>query len=109
MLFDKNKWGYVVAWEFRPKLGSETHFEEAYGPNGIWAQLFQQNDCFVATELSRDAMDPGRYLTLDFWNSKSAYEKFRSEHVADYAAIDTQCESLTELERELGQFERLDR
>jgi len=107
MLIDKNKWGYVIVWEFRPKPGSEKRFEEAYGANGIWAQMFQQSDGLVATELSRDAKDPGRYLTLDFWTSKSAYEKFRAEHAAGYAVLDAQCESLTEFERELGQFEKV--
>jgi hypothetical protein len=49
------------------------------------------------------------YLTLDFWESQSAYERFRAERSADYARIDAQCESLTEFEREVGQFEKLDR
>jgi len=103
------KWGYVIAWEFRPKAGAERPFEEAYGSNGIWAQLFQHSNGFVATELSRDSTDMKRYLTLDFWESKAAYEKFRAERAADYAAIDAQCGSLTEFERELGRFERVDR
>ena len=71
------------------------------------AQLFRQSDGFVCTELSRDRNDARRYLTLDFWESKSAYEKFRAERASDYAAIDAHCESLTEFERELGQFERV--
>ena len=83
-------------------------FEEAYGSDGIWAQLFQQGEGFVGTELSRDLKDARRYLTLDFWESNAAYEKFRMERVSDYAAIDARCESLSEFERELGQFERVD-
>jgi len=102
------KWAYVIAWEFRPKAGGERPFEEAYGSNGIWARLFRQGDGFVATELTRDCNDMTRYVTLDFWESKTAYEKFRAERAADYAAIDAQCESLTAFERELGRFERVE-
>jgi heme-degrading monooxygenase HmoA len=106
---DRRKWGFVIAWEFRPKAGVEPLFEAAYGPDGIWAQLFRQGEGFVATELSRDTKDARRYLTLDFWESKSAYERFRADRSAHYARNDAQCESLTEFEREVGQFERVDR
>jgi heme-degrading monooxygenase HmoA len=99
----------MVAWEFRPKPGAEQRFEEAYGADGIWAELFKQSEGFVATELSRDTEDPRRYLTLDFWESRAAYERFRAELAANYAAIDARCESLTEFERELGQFEKVGR
>jgi heme-degrading monooxygenase HmoA len=60
---------------------------------------------FVATELSRDIKDTRKYRTLDFWESKAAYENFRADRASDYAAIDAQYESLTEFEREIGQFE----
>lgn len=97
----------MIAWEFRPKAGAEPKFEEAYGQDGVWVQLFRQCKGFVATELSRDAKDARRYLTLDFWESRFAYEKFRTNRASDYAAIDALCESLTEFEREIGKFERV--
>ena len=101
------KWGFVIAWEFRPRAGVEQQFERAYGPEGIWARLFRQGEGFVATELNRDAQDARRYLTLDFWESRAAYERFRAEQSSDYIRIDAECENLTEFERELGQFERV--
>jgi heme-degrading monooxygenase HmoA len=104
----QKKWGYVIAWEFQPKVGAEQRFEELYRSDRIWAQLFQQGEGFVGTEHGRDHRDTRRYRTLDFWESKAAYEKFRMERVSHYAAMDARCESLTEFERELGQFERVD-
>ena len=98
---------YMIAWEFRPKSGAEGRFEAAYGPHGIWARFFKQSEGFIATELNRDLKDPGRYLTLDLWVSKAAYDNFRAHHAAEYQAIDAQCEALTEHEAELGRFERL--
>ena len=104
---DKGTWGYLIAWEFRPRAGAEDRFEKAYRPNGIWASFFAQGKGFIATELNRDLKDARRYLTLDFWASKEAYETFHNQHKSEYHAIDAQCEALTEQETELGRFERL--
>lgn len=106
---DNEMAGYLIVWEFRPKLGAEQAFEQAYGPRGVWARLFEQGDGFVTTELNRDVKDPKRYLTLDLWESKEAYERFHSQHRGEYRAIDAACEGLTEQETELGRFERLGR
>jgi heme-degrading monooxygenase HmoA len=104
---DMGRWNYMIAWEFRARTGAEADFERVYGPQGLWARLFEQGEGFVGTELNRDLKDPGRYLTLDFWISKDAYDRFRDQHRADYQTIDKQCEALTEREIELGRFERL--
>jgi heme-degrading monooxygenase HmoA len=101
------RWGYMIVWEFRPRKGAEAAFEDGYGAHGVWARLFERGAGFVGTELNRDLKDPSRYLTLDFWVSKEAYDAFRAACLAEYQAIDEQCESLTEYERELGRFERL--
>lgn len=103
----RQTWKYLIAWEFRPNVGAEQRFEEAYGPRGIWAQFFRQGEGFVGTELNRDLKDPGRYLTLDLWASKEAYERFRAEFGAEYKNMDARCEELTAHEAELGRFERL--
>jgi heme-degrading monooxygenase HmoA len=100
-------WRYVVVWEFRPRPGMETAFEHTYGPRGSWAQLFSKGKGFVATELNRDMKDSSRYLTLDFWESKDAYNAFRAKHADDYAAIDRECEALTWEEKQIGAFERV--
>jgi heme-degrading monooxygenase HmoA len=100
-------WGYVVVWEFRPRAGAETRFEEVYGPRGIWARLFATDEAFVATELNRDLKDCGRYLTLDFWRSKQAYDAFRAKHASEYEVIDRECEALTAEQKSVGAFERI--
>ena len=100
-------WGFVAVWEFRPKSGSEQPFLAAYGPEGIWARLFANGEGFISTELSRDTKDRGRYLTLDFWKSKAAYDHFRQTHEAEYQRIDAQCEALMAEERLIGYFERI--
>jgi heme-degrading monooxygenase HmoA len=101
-------WKYLIGWEFRVKPGLTAQFESLYGPKGVWAELFARSEGYVATELTRDHAEPGRYITLDFWTSREAYEEFRRQHLDEYQAIDSRCEELTESEVELGCFERLD-
>ena len=103
---ESNDWNYLMIWEFRPQVGSEKQFEEAYGPHGIWARLFARGDGFIATELIRDLAATNRYLTMDMWTSKTAYEKFREEFAEEYRSIDARCEALTAQEQSLGYFER---
>jgi heme-degrading monooxygenase HmoA len=100
------QWGYVVIWEFRVPAHSRQRFESAYGPAGEWAQFFSQAREFFGTELLGDATEPGRYLTLDYWRSQAAYEKFLAANETRYSAIDERCEDLTESERQIGRFTR---
>ena len=102
-----NDWNFLIMWEFRPRAGAERQFGEAYGPDGTWARFFALGSGFITTELIRDLKNPGRYLTVDLWASKAAYEKFGEKYAAEYQEIDAKCEALTEQERELGVFERL--
>jgi heme-degrading monooxygenase HmoA len=97
--------GYLVVWEFHVKKGEESSFEQVYGPDGTWAQFFRGGEGYLGTELVRDIKAPGRYLTLDFWTSASAYEHFREQNLAEYRVIDQQCEAMTERELEVGRFE----
>jgi heme-degrading monooxygenase HmoA len=104
-----SEWGYVILWEFHPKAGFESKFEQAYGPNGIWAGFFRRGEGYCGTELVRDTNETGRYLTIDVWVSREAYEKFRQANLDEYNQLDRQCEEMTQTEVELGTFERLGR
>ena len=100
-------WGFVAVWQFRPKPGWEQPFLDAYGPEGIWARFFADGEGFVGTELNRNLKDRDCYLTLDFWESKAAYDTFREAHAAEYGRIDVACEGLTSEEILIGYFERV--
>jgi heme-degrading monooxygenase HmoA len=95
---------HVILWEFRVRPGSETAFESAYGPAGDWARLFRQAHGYLGTELLRDCQEPDRYLTLDRWASREAFECFHRERRKEYEALDRQCEGLTASEVRLGSF-----
>jgi ribosomal-protein-alanine N-acetyltransferase len=81
-------------------------FEKAYGPNGDWAGLFGQGEGYIRTELIRDPKTPGRYVTLDFWKSRQAYQRFKKRKLAAYKALDNKGNSLTESENLIGEFEK---
>jgi heme-degrading monooxygenase HmoA len=95
---------FLVIWEFVVRPGKEKLFEQIYGPNGDWAQLFRRGRGYCGTTLTRDCDQPRRYLALDFWKSQEEYERFKSQHSDEYKAIDAKCEALTEKEREVGKL-----
>ena len=97
---------FTAVWEFQVSADKRRVFERAYGPNGDWAKLFCRGEGYIRTELIRDRDAPGRYLTLDFWTSRLAYQKFRRQNLAKYKAIDKRGAALTQSERCIGEFQR---
>ncbi len=103
----KDSSGFVVVWEFRVRPGRRKAFEKAYGPGGDWVKLFQHDPAYLRAELIRDRVKLTRYLTLDFWHSRKAYQEFKKKNRKDYALIDKNCELLTASERMLGEFDHI--
>jgi heme-degrading monooxygenase HmoA len=100
-----NNCRYLAIWEFEINPNSRAQFEEIYGPDGAWARLFRQSPDYRGTKLIRDLTRPGRYLTLDHWSSCEAFHAFKHAHATEYATLDKHCESLTEREIVVGEFE----
>jgi quinol monooxygenase YgiN len=99
---------FTAIWEFQVKPEAMSAFEEIYGPDGAWVQLFRQSPDYRGTELIRDLDRPGRYLTLDYWTSREALRRLKQDLHFEYAVLDKQCESLTEREVFVGDFERVE-
>jgi heme-degrading monooxygenase HmoA len=93
---------YVIIWEYRVRRGKQAEFEATYSPNGAWAKLFKKDAGYLGTTFIRDTNDPQRYLTIDRWISKEAYENFLHQREKEYKALDANCEDLTEQESPLG-------
>ena len=94
----------AIFWSFRPQMGREMEFESLYGPEGAWVELFRTAGGYLGSHLFKDEGDPGRYLTVDCWASRQAYDDFRRTRLPEYEALDRRCESLTEKEESLGVF-----
>jgi heme-degrading monooxygenase HmoA len=98
---------YVVIWEYRVKKGKQTEFEKIYSSNGAWAELFKKDEGYLGTTFIRDTNDSQRYLTIDRWVSKAAYESFLQQRGKEYKDLDANCEDLTEQESRLGNWNSL--
>ena len=96
---------YAYVWEFQVAAGHEPEFERHYGADGTWVALFRQHPGFLGTSLFQDRANPLRYVTIDRWRSKDAFQDFRTQFAAQYEALDALCEGLTTKESSLGQLE----
>jgi len=101
----KRPQSFTLVWEFRVKPGKQRGFEQAYGPEGDWVQLFRRSEDYLGTDLIRDRGLPLRYLTLDHWNSRQAYLRFKKDNRHAYQVIDAKCEALTTREKLIGKFD----
>jgi heme-degrading monooxygenase HmoA len=95
---------YAIVWEFIIRAERAGEFEAIYGPQGDWAHLVAKTEGYRQTQLLRDTNHPLRYVTLDFWTSREAHDRFRREHEQEYMALDERCERLTVKENKVGEF-----
>ena len=95
---------YSYMWEFRIKREFKSEFEELYGSEGEWVRLFRRGDGYLGTEFFRDLRVDGRYVTIDYWSSRAAYEGFRERFRDAYEQLDGHCAHMTEKELRLGEF-----
>ena len=93
---------FLTLWEFEVKSGCEELFEQAYGPEGEWVKLFLRAARYRETRLLRDARRERVYVTIDWWESREAYEEFLEKWAKEYEETDRQCQSLTINERHLA-------
>jgi heme-degrading monooxygenase HmoA len=96
---------FLALWEFEVKSGCEELFLSVYGAEGEWARLFRTDENFIETRLVRDAVQVNKFVTLDFWETRSAYESFKELNRAAYLRLDRDCQPFTTFERCLGYFD----
>jgi heme-degrading monooxygenase HmoA len=90
---------YRVVWSYDVTPEHAAVFERTYGPEGDWVRLFRTARGYLGTELFRSLATPGRYVTVDDWESLAAYDIFRARSRAAYAELDARCDALTQTER----------
>jgi heme-degrading monooxygenase HmoA len=95
---------FVILWQFDIAEDKIVGFEAAYGSHGSWATLFARSSEYQGTELLKDAYVPGRYVTIDRWQSEDAFRAFRAQYDSEYETLDRACDSLTAAETRIGAF-----
>jgi hypothetical protein len=106
---------YVIVWQFQVSEDHQEAFENAYGPGGDWARLFERSNEFQGTELLSSAPEADDdtevarsdrdYLTIDRWTSRDAYVAFNDRFAREYEEMDNRFLELCEVEVCLGKFE----
>jgi heme-degrading monooxygenase HmoA len=96
---------YAIIWRYDVNEANRDRFEDLYGRNGAWARLFSKVEGYLGTELLRSEHIAGEYMTIDRWTSREDFESFKDRFGEEYLALDAACESLTETEQSLGNFE----
>lgn len=99
--------GFAYVWVYSVRPEQLDDFLKLYSCEGEWVELFQRAEGFVRTELARDATDPDRYMTIDYWSSREARDQFRIDFAGEFAALDAAGEQFTVDERFIGDFEIL--
>lgn len=93
---------YRLVWEFEVKAGRVGEFEQVYSSKGRWTLFFSRSSDYLGTDLFKHLEDGHRFVAVDTWRSRSAYEGFRKNNAAEYAALDDWCRHLLQRERMLG-------
>ena len=96
---------YWIVWSYDVKPEQVKAFERVYGPQGDWVQLFERAPGFAGTELRRETDRAGHYLTIDRWQTRADYQRFRDAFRTEYEMLDTRSARLTDVDSKIGDFE----
>jgi heme-degrading monooxygenase HmoA len=99
---------YPILREFRPKPEKESQFRTVYRCRGVWARFFHTSPGLLGTQLFRDSKDLHRFVMLDRWLSREAFEKFRLANLSESQDLDICCESFTSRELPRGSYETVE-
>ena len=97
----------MIALVFSYDVREPAQFEQAYGPDGDWAQFFAGARGYIGTELLRDVETPGRYLVIDRWESADAYNAFATDNREEYMRRVDDTRYLYDQELRFGTFENV--
>lgn len=97
----------MLALVFSYEVTDTAEFERVYGPDGEWSAFFRQGPGYVGTELLRDVENPGRYLVVDRWDSREAYNAFVDAHREEYMRRVDETAFHYDSELHLGSFENV--
>ena len=95
----------MIALLFTYDASDPSEFERVYGPEGEWAAFFRGGRGYVGTELLCDVEQPGRYLVVDRWESREAYNDFVAANQDEYMRRVDETSFHHEHELRLGTFE----
>jgi len=96
---------YWVVWSYDVKPDQVGSFERAYGPDGEWVRLFRRAPGYAGTELRRETDHLAHYVTIDRWNTRADFQRFKEAFQTEYQMLDAKCGPLMQYEKKVGDFE----
>jgi len=100
---------FAYVWQYTIRADRLSDFLAAYRPDGEWTKLFSRDPNYIRTELFHDSDRSDRYMTIDYWTSRTARDAFRENYAAEFSRLDEKCEQYTLSEVFIGDFVVLDR
>jgi heme-degrading monooxygenase HmoA len=94
--------GFAAVFLYEVDNAGREAFEAVYGSEGEWARFFVGGDGYLGTELLRSGE---RYLLIDRWESRAAYDAFLEAHADEYARRGERGSGLWRSEEPVGRFE----
>ena len=98
---------FVYLWAYRVLPECLDAFQEIYGPEGSWVELFRLAPGYLDTQLLQDRNESDRFITIDRWESEEAFVSFRARFAREFDDLDRTGERLTVGETALGEFRPL--
>jgi len=98
---------HIIIWEYSVREEHIREFISAYDSDGDWVKLFRLSEGYLGTELLRSAHHHDVFLTIDRWESATAFEVFQERFGAEYNKLDTHLEGYTSAEKRLGVFSKI--
>jgi uncharacterized membrane-anchored protein YitT (DUF2179 family) len=86
---------HIIAWRFVARPDRLDEFKKEYGPDGSWAKLLARGGGFVKTELTPYRNAPNEFITLDYWDSREHFDRFKAEYTEEYRLLDERLAALT--------------
>lgn len=99
---------FVYMWAYRVLPECFDEFQEIYGPEGSWVELFRRAPGYLDTQLLQDRNESNRFITIDRWESEEAFVSFRTKLAREFDDLDRMGERLTMDETALGEFRPMD-
>ncbi len=97
----------AFGWQFEVKQGREAAFERLIGANGRWHALARRSRSFLGSSFLRDAVQPTRYMLIEYWSEMLVYEKHQADFSDEIRQIEVERDGLVEVTTPLGIFAAL--
>ena len=98
---------FAYIWQYTIDPAHKQAFLAAYEPQGEWARLFSRDAAYIETVLLRDDKREDRYMTIDYWTSRSDRDAFRERYAIEFEELDGRCEAFTKEEQFIGDFQEI--